>query len=80
LYGPLAAAALLQRAGFAHTEIIANPVIKDVVRSEARHGDEHVRWAVESDGWRALKAASLVKREGARGGYDQYHLVAKIAP
>jgi SAM-dependent methyltransferase len=80
LYGPQAATTLLQRAGFAHTEIIANPVIKDVVRSEARHSQEHVRWAIEADGWRALKAASLVKREAARGGYDQYHLVVKIQP
>jgi hypothetical protein len=51
-------------------------VIKDVVRSKARHARERPAWALEADGWRALRAAPQVKREAARGRYDQYHLVA----
>ena len=77
LYGPEAAADLLQQAGFSTVETIANPVIKDAMRSRARHDKEQPRWAIENDGWRALKSAALVKREAARGRYDQYHLVAR---
>jgi hypothetical protein len=51
-------------------------VIKDVVRSKARHERERPAWALEADGWRALRAAPLMRREAARGRYDQYHLVA----
>jgi ubiquinone/menaquinone biosynthesis C-methylase UbiE len=76
IYGPEAAAKVLRQAGFSSVETIPNPVIKDVVRSKARHAKEQPKWAIEADGWRALKAASLVKREAARGRYDQYHLVA----
>jgi SAM-dependent methyltransferase len=77
LYGPEAAAGMLRRAGFTGITVIANPVIKDVVRSRARRNREAPRWALEADGWRALCAAPLVKREAARGRYDQYHLVAR---
>ncbi len=78
LYPPTAAAALLRRAGFSNTAVIPNPVIKDLVRSDARHRHEQPKWAIEADGWRALRAAWLVKREASHGRYDQYHLVARL--
>jgi SAM-dependent methyltransferase len=78
LYGPLSAARLLRRAGFGGVTVIANPVIKDVVRSKARARRETPATAIEADGWRALLSAPLIRREAAHDRYDQYHLVAKI--
>lgn len=77
LYGPSSAQALLRRAGFENLTVIGNPVTKDVVRSKARRADDFPNWSIESDGWRALRSALLVKREAARGRYDQYHLIAR---
>ena len=79
LYGPEAASIILRRAGFADLTVIGNPVIKDAVRSKARRDDDFPAWSIESDGWRALKSALLVRREAAHGRYEQYHLIAKLS-
>lgn len=76
LYPPQAGIKLLEECKFVNVDVIGLAVTKDVLRSKARRDNETSKWPLAADGIETAKIALLVRREAAKGRFDQFVLLA----
>lgn len=79
LFSPAVAERLLRECGFGDMEIVADPVIRDALRSAARALGEDGERIVENNIMLPIETAQRIQREVVAGAYDRFHVFARKA-